>query len=325
MENRAPPRHGGASFEQKTPASSVTTTARQIFDVHFEHSGLRRIVNVTRTIYASKDRQLANLLPENLLLYIASLCLYNRWVQLTVRKAAVFVQGASWLNKATENIKLPNAIVDYIESIGDVEMANGCVVTPVNCAATLAQTLQRTRPAPEGQRPRARQAADAIEYFDHRALIDDLQEWVDNVVNQERNFNGEPFEIQGIEAQVQQPDADWGIVPYYINMYHRVNLRLDKVFLPCRSVDNSIIEGKENFLCAYLPTDYPDQIKPTAPQRMLQAVAQMGACYAWRRGDHATWYPANGNHLLRGNNHDTTFICCSLHLSQTVTRSLADR
>lgn len=94
------------------------------------NNGCRDLAHLCYRAIRGRDFRLANAITELQLAYVLTIAFCNRVVQTAIRFGYAFPLEASRLKQIATGIQLPSVLAQYIESIGEFQMASAATVVP---------------------------------------------------------------------------------------------------------------------------------------------------------------------------------------------------
>jgi len=124
-------RRGGTSFTKFEPIISLSIVQRKrTFPVFTSNNGCKTLAHLCYRAIQGRDFRLANAISELQLAYVLTIAFCNRVVQTATFCGYAFPLAASRLKQIASGIQLPSVLAQYIESIGQFQMASAAVITP---------------------------------------------------------------------------------------------------------------------------------------------------------------------------------------------------
>lgn len=105
-----------------------------MFPVFTSNQGCRSLAHLCFRAIQGRDFRLANAITELQLAYVLTLAFCNRIVQTSILHGYAFPLEASRLKQVATGIQLPSVLAQYIESIGEITLANSAVVVPYSAS-----------------------------------------------------------------------------------------------------------------------------------------------------------------------------------------------
>lgn len=124
-------RKGGTSYSKVEPILSLSIVPRRkVFPVFTSNNGCRNLAHLCYRAIQGRDFRLAQAITELQLAYVLDIAYCNRVVQTAIHHGYAFPLAASRLKQVATGIQLPSVLAQYIEAIGELQLASAATIVP---------------------------------------------------------------------------------------------------------------------------------------------------------------------------------------------------